>query len=120
MTNIARKVTTYAVEDRSWLRGPFGTGPGENPGVTLDVSTFTIPADGYIRSGTAVSKLPSGLWGPFDAAKTEHGLLFSSLVATNGNVGGAVLVRGDVNSARLPGSPNVAALKTALPLIRFA
>lgn len=121
MTNIAvRKLAPFQSEDRSWLAGSHGTEPGTMPTITLDVSAFPV-GDGYVPSGTAVSKLASGLWGPFDAlaASGEHGILFGSLRNDRGDVAGAALIHGFVYSSKLPGSPDVAALKAAMPLVHF-
>jgi hypothetical protein len=121
MTNISvRKYDAVQSEDRSWLAGPHGTEPGTTPSVTLDVSAFPA-GNGYIPSGTPISKLASGLWGPFDAARTEHGLLFGSLRNDQGDVGGARVIHAFVYASKLPGGTpgNLAALKTALPLVHF-
>ncbi|WP_394620942.1 hypothetical protein JNUCC0626_18160 [Lentzea sp. JNUCC 0626] len=123
MTNISvRRKDPFQSEDRSWLAGPHGTEPGTTPTVTLDVSAFPA-GNGYIRSGTPISKLASGLWGPFDAAAAsgQHGLLFGSLRNDQGDVAGAAVVHAFVYASKLPGGTpaNLAALKTALPLIHF-
>lgn len=116
MTYIGVTSTSYQVENRSWLLGPFGTGPGENPSITLDVSAFTAAThypNGYFPSGLALGRITaSGLYGPYDNAavdgrETAAGLLFSSVKVPNTadttqDVGGALLVRGDVNAAKLP------------------
>lgn len=129
-TYLGRTTTTYQTEKRPWLLGLEGTKPGDNPTVTLDVSAFTAGThypNGYIPSGTVVSRLASGLWGPFDAAAVSatHGILFGSVTIPNladltQDVAGAV-VRNNANVDwnRLPtgGRPTVAALRTALPLI---
>lgn len=132
MTYIGVTSTSFQVERRNWLLGPHGTEPGENPSITVDVSALT-PAthypNGFIPSGTMLSKLASNLWGPFDAAAAsgEHGILFSSLKVPNTadttqDVGGAVVVAGFVDYNKLPtgGRPTVAAARTALPLVNFA
>lgn len=121
MTNISvRQHAAVQSEDRSWLAGPHGTEPGTTPSVTLDVSAFPA-GNGYIPSGTAISQLASGLWGPFDpaAASGEHGILFGSLRNDQGDVGGARVIHAFVYYSKLPatGRPTKAQLKTALPLI---
>lgn len=121
MTNISvRRSAPYTSEDRSWLAGPHGTEPGTTPSVTLDVSAFPV-GDGYVPSGTAISQLADGKWGPFDAAATSgnHGLLFGSLRNDQGDIGGAVVVHAFVYASKLPGTPDIAALKAALPLVHF-
>lgn len=123
-TDISVSRTTYQVENRSWLLSEHGVEPGTTPSATLDVSAFTV-TNGYIPSGTVVSELASGKYGPFDAAAASgrHGILFSSIsVPANGaDVGGAVMVHGFVSYAKLPaGKPALAALKTALPLIHVS
>lgn len=71
MTDITVVSTAYQVEDRSWLLGPHGTGPGDNPGCTLDVSAFTAAdhyPNGYIPSGMPLGVITAtGLYGPYDA-----------------------------------------------------
>ena len=132
MTSIGVTSTSFQVEKRDWLLGPSGVGPGENPTATLDVSAFTAGTyypDGYIPSGTAVSKLVSGLWGVFDsgAASGEHGLTLSAVkvpdpadtakdVAT-----GLVVANAFVDHNKLPagGKPVIATIRTAMPLIHF-
>jgi hypothetical protein len=138
-SDISVTSTAYQVEKRGWLWGPLGTGPGDNPSVTLDITTFTAGThypNGYIPSGTALAKITaSGLWGPYDSAASDGrqtpangaGLLFSSVAAVQPNggarakVGGAIVVRGNVDPNRLPfqsGSGSApAAVRTALPLI---
>jgi hypothetical protein len=121
MTNITvRKNPTYGAENRRWLRGAHGT--DYTPTVTLDVSAFTA-VDGSVPSGTAISKLASGLWGPFDAAAAsgEHGLLFGTLPVDKGDIGGARVIHAVVEYASLPaGKPALSALKAALPHVIFA
>lgn len=124
MTNISvRQSGPFTAEDRSWLWGPHGTEPGTTPSATLKVASFPA-GDGYVPSGTAVSKDADGKWIPFNAAAPsgEHGLTFASVRNDQGDVGTAVLVHGFVKYSALPatGRPTIAALRTALPLIHFS
>jgi len=119
-TDITVRKTDYQVEKRSWLLGPVGTMPGENPSVTLDLAAF--PANrypnGYIPSGTVLGKITAtGLYGPYDdtlanGLETARGLLFSSInvPAATGKVGGALFKRGDVDETKLPWSTGKGAL----------
>ena len=112
-TNIAVTTTAYQVEKRGWLWGPDGTGPGDNPSITLDFSTIGSArrADGYVPSGIVLGRITAtGKYGEFDSGasdgrQTAVGHLFSS-VATPANlatpVGGALVVKGSVDPARLP------------------
>jgi hypothetical protein len=122
-TFLSRTTTTYQSESRPWLLGLEGTKPGDNPTATLDISAFTAGThypNGYIPNGTVVSRLVSGLWGPFDnaAASGEHGILFGSITIPNladltQDAAGALV--------RLPtgGRPTLAQAKTQMPHIRF-
>lgn len=69
MTDISITTTSYQVEDRSWLMGPHGVGPGDNESITLDVSAFTSGThypNGYIKSGEPLARIASsGLYGPY-------------------------------------------------------
>lgn len=80
MTDISMSTTFYQVEDHSWLLGPHGTGPGCNPSITLDISTFTAGThypNGYIPSGTALSKITAsgagdvGKYAPYGGTTDE-------------------------------------------------
>jgi hypothetical protein len=131
-TFLQRRTASYQSESRPWLLGLQGTNPGDNPTVTLDISAFaagTFYPNGYIPNGTCVSRLGSGLWGPFDgaAASGEHGILFGSIVVpdpanTAQDAAGAVVRNGaNVDFNRLPagGRPTLAALRTALPRVQI-
>ena len=132
MSDINVQTTNYQAENRGWLWGTHGTGPGDNPSATLDVSLFTQAThypNGYIPSGTVLGKVTSsGLYGPYDPSATDGredaaGLLFGTLKAT-GRPAGALVVHGFVQASRLPfqsgtGSADSAA-KTALNLIHWS
>ncbi|WP_348239915.1 hypothetical protein, partial [Salmonella enterica] len=78
MTNISvRRSAPYTSDSRAWLASPHGTEPNATPGITVDTALFSAEAkkNGYIPSGTVVSKTAEGVYGPFNAAATEHGLL---------------------------------------------
>lgn len=125
MTDITVTSSSLQAENRSWLRGPSGTGPGENPGITIDAALFT-PAthfpNGYLPSGTVIS--PAG--GPYSGAGASGGILFGALIikTPTSKVGGALLIRGDVRTTRLPFQTGAGSLGTggaaALPLIVFS
>jgi hypothetical protein len=133
MTDISVSTTVSQVEDRQWLASPHGTGPGENPSVTLSVAAFTEAdhyPNGYVPSGTVVAKITaSGLYGPYDPAAVDGtevaaGILYSSLqVKDKAKVGGAIVVHGYVTESKLPLSGVTgeldAAAKVDLSLIKF-
>jgi hypothetical protein len=121
MTDITVRRTDFQAENRSWLLGPDGTRPGDNPSITLDVSKFTAGThypDGFIPSGTVLGKVTAtGKYGPYDAAAVDGRevaaeLLFSSLnVATGATIiGGAGLHKGEVDPVRLPFDSGTGAL----------
>lgn len=132
-TYLNRKTRSYVSDSRNWLLGPSGTGPGDNPSATFDVSAFDaaglVNEHGFIPSGTAVSRQADGLWGPFDAAAVsgEHGLLFSFVVVpdpadlTQDVAGALVRNNANVDYNKLPaaGRPTLAALRTALPRVQI-
>lgn len=133
MTDISVSTTGYQVEDRQWLASPHGTGPGDNPSVTLLVAAFDEAdhyPDGYVPSGCVLGKITaSGLYGPYDPAASDGtevaaGLLFSSLaVKDKVKVGGAIVEHGFVTESKLPldgvtGEIDAAG-KADLPLVKF-
>lgn len=92
MTDISVTTTDYQVEDRSWLLSQWGQGPGENPSVVLDISTFTKAThypNGYIPSGVPLAKITASsdankiTVGPYDDAAVDgratfFGFLFAA------------------------------------------
>ncbi|AXK86592.1 Bacteriophage lambda head decoration protein D [Nocardia farcinica] len=113
MTSISVKtLPTYRGENRSWLQSAHGTDPNANPNVTLDVSLFTQAThypDGFVPSGMVLGKVTAtGLYGPYDNSATDGrevaaGHLYGSLpVEGETKVGGALVVHGFVDAAKLP------------------
>lgn len=111
-TDITVRTTNYQVEKRSWLLGPAGTEPGDNPSITLNLAAFAADRypNGYIPSGTVLGKITAtGLYGPYDNAAADgtevaRGLLFSSVnvPAATGKVGGALFKAGNIDATKLP------------------
>lgn len=112
-TDISVSTTSYQVDNRSWLVSSHGT--EYTPSATFDVSAFTEAThfpNGYLLSGIVVAKLTSGgKYVPYvDAgsggAGTAAGIIFSAVKVTTTDttkdVGGAVLVHGAVDAAKLP------------------
>ena len=130
-TRTGLTTTSFQSPKRDWLLGLHGTEGGMNPSATLDISAFTAGTyypDGYIPSGTAVSRVASGLWGPFDNTVTglEHGLTLGDVTVDANDltqdVATGVLKHGAVAYAKLPagGRPTAADLRTALPMLDVA
>ena len=136
--DVSVRTTSYGAEKRGWLQGDHGTGPGDTPSITLDISTFTAGThypNGYIPSGTVVCKITaSGLFGPYDSGAADGRqtpaagavfLLFNSVPVASGQTRdlNAGFMHGFVESARLPfqsGSGSAAAAgKTAMPLVAW-
>lgn len=108
------KTVSYQSEDRAWLGSAHGTDCTES--ITVTPTAFTRAQhfpNGFIPSGMPVALITSGdksgLYGPYDPAKTNGqqnlaGHLFSAIAVTDGgpNVGAALLWHGAVVIARLP------------------
>ena len=134
MSDITVRRSTFQSENRSWLRGPDGTVPGDNPSIALDVSAFTADhyPNGFIPSGIVLGKITaSGQYGPYDPAasdgtETAAELLFSSVTVNPGStvIGGAGLHKGEVIPSKLPFSTGTgsldAAARTDLKLVNFS
>jgi hypothetical protein len=121
MTDISVTTTDYQVEKRDWLLSMWGSGPGENPSVLLDISTFTAGTHypkGYLPSGIPLGKITAAstgkkiVVGPYDDAaadgrQTAIGFLHSAvkvpnLLDTTKDAGGALVVCGFVSLSKLP------------------
>lgn len=133
MSNISVRRSTFQTEDRSWLLGPDGVGPGDNPSIVLDVSKFAgLYPDGFIPSGTVLGKITAdGKYGPYDPAGTDgtevaSEILFVSVTVPTGVsiVAGAGVHKGEVDPAKLPFQTGKGALddaaRQALFLVRFS
>lgn len=134
MTDITVRRTTFQAENRSWLLGPAGTEPGDNPAVTLDVSKFTAGThypNGFIPSGTVLGKITSGgKYGPYDPTASDGRqsaaeILFGSLTVNGATVlAGAGVHKGEVDPSKLPFPSGTGSLDAAarqqLYLVRFS
>ena len=131
-TDISVKRKTHPSNSRAWLLSSHGTEPGTNPSITLDLALFPneLRVNGVVPSGTVVGKITAtDLYGPYDSTasdgrQTARGLMFD-YARTDGatKVGGALVVHGFVNAARLPFSTGAGALsapaRAALAMIHF-
>lgn len=116
MTDISLTTTSYQSEKRSWLLSQWGTGPGENPNIRLDVSAFTAGThypNGYLLSGIALGIITAtGLYAPYvdansDGTQTCRGFLMSSVKVPNlgdltRDVPGALVCAGFIKLSKLP------------------
>ena len=117
MTDISvSTVGTWQVENRSWLGSAHGTTATET--ITLDLALFAADRypNGFIPSGTAVSKMDTlvngiAVYGPYDPASnvpagsgTAAGHLFNSIPVVNptAKVGAPLFTHGKVRTAKLP------------------
>lgn len=133
MTDISVTTTAYQVEDRSWMLSQWGQGPGENPNIVLDVSTFTAGThypNGYVKSGEPLGKITAnGLYGPYDNAAVDGrevcaGFLHSATKVPNTadttkDVGASLVCAGFIREARLPRAIDSAG-KADLKLCHFS
>lgn len=142
MTDISVGSVAYQVERRSWLLGNHGTGPGDNPSITLDVSAFSAAQhypNGYIPSGIVLARLIASpnKYVPYlessatDGTAVAAGILFGSvkipdLLDLTKDTGGALFVHGFVDVSKLPltsaatlGGFIDAGARTDLKLIHF-
>lgn len=126
--------TETLTADRRWLLSLHGS--DMNKTVTLDLSKFTAgthytaAANGLpnrLKSGLALGKITaSGLYAPYasgasDGTQTLAGLLATETPFNAGStkVGAALLVHGDVDTAKLPVALTVPAAASRTDNIRF-
>jgi hypothetical protein len=125
VTNInVRRHPAVQSDSKAWLASPHGTEPNAMPSVTVDTALFPagVKTNGYIPSGVIVTETATpGIYGPYDAARTKHGVLFQAIDTSHGeqHFGTAVLVHGYVFASKLPGGVPSDAVKATLPLIYF-
>ncbi|MEU9849251.1 head decoration protein [Streptomyces sp. NPDC047985] len=128
--------TETVTADRRWLRNLHGS--GMNATITLDVSKFTsgthyLPATpqqpyAVFKSGLPLGKVTaSGLYAPYKSDATDGTEILTGLLATDTHfnpastkVGGALLVHGDVDIAKLPVALTVPDAASRIDLIHFS
>lgn len=103
---------SFGVDDQSWLGSSHGTDMNEP--ITLDTSAFT-PAthypDGYFKSGIPLSKLASGLYGPYAPDTNE----VQTVTITGSPTGGTfTLTFNGQTTAAIAYNANAAAVQSAL------
>ncbi|PSR63992.1 MULTISPECIES: hypothetical protein [Nocardia] len=120
------KTDIFGQDDQSWLASAEGTDRART--ITLDLSTFT-PAthypEGWMKSGYALKKLGSGLYGLFspgdESAAVIAGHLLTAVKVPAGltKVAGALHWHGAVIVAKLPHTVNAAGQATAKQITYF-
>lgn len=114
---------TFAQDDQSWLASAHGTDAGRT--ITLDISTFAAGdySGGYLKSGWALRKLASGLYGKRTDGDTEGiaGHLLTPVKVSTGatKVGASLLWHGAVLVAKTPNPANAAGQATAKAITYF-
>jgi hypothetical protein len=109
------QVTTYALDDKSWLDSQHGTDSGEP--VTLDLTTFDASqyTNGFIPSGTLLGLITASttggatVVGPYDDTATDgrqtlYGPLYGPVKVNTGSIkaGGTVLRHCFIKENKLP------------------
>ncbi|MEZ7005678.1 head decoration protein [Streptomyces sp. AD55] len=128
--------TETVTADRRWLKNLHGS--GMNTTITLDVTKFTsgthymaaTPQQPYavFKSGLPLAKITaSGLYAPYKSDATDGTEILAGLLATDTHfnpastkVGGALLVHGDVDTAKLPVALTVPDAASRTDLIHFS
>ncbi|WP_260677595.1 head decoration protein [Streptomyces albidoflavus] len=128
--------TETVTADRAWLMNLHGS--GMNTTITLDVTKFTsgthyVAASGPLmpyhrfKSGLPLGRLTaSGLYAPYKADATDGSEVLAGLLATETTfnptttkVGAALLVHGQVKTAKLPVALTVPAAESRTDSIVF-
>ncbi|MEU3656415.1 head decoration protein [Streptomyces sp. NPDC032161] len=128
--------TETVTADRRWLRNLHGS--GMNATITVDITKFAAgthylpgtPQQPYavLKSGLPLGKITaSGLYAPYDSAASDGTEVLAGLLATDTHfnpastkVGGALLVHGDVDIAKLPVALTVPDAASRTDLIHFS
>lgn len=128
--------TETVTADRRWLKNLHGS--GMNATITLDVSKFTVSTHytaatatnpyAVFKSGLPLGKLTaSGLYAPYTSGAADGSQIFAGLLATDTafnpavtKTGGALLVHGDVDTAKLPVALTVPAAASRTDNIHFS
>ncbi|WP_392892360.1 head decoration protein [Streptomyces sp. LN699] len=129
--------TETVTADRRWLRNLHGS--GMNTTITLDVSEVHVRDPHYLaatatnpyavfKGGIPLGKLTaSGLYAPYASGASDGSQILAGLLATDAQfnpavtkVAGALLVHGDVDTAKLPVALTVPAAASRTDLIRFS
>jgi hypothetical protein len=128
--------TETVTADRRWLKNLHGS--GMNATVTLDVTKFTVSTHytaatatnpyAVFKGGIPLGKLTaSGLYAPYTSGASDGSQIFAGLLATDASfnpavtkVGAALLVHGDVDTAKLPVALTVPAAASRTDNIHFS
>ena len=128
--------TETVTADRRWLKNLHGS--GMNTTITLDVSKFTSGTHytaatatnpyAVFKGGIPLGKITSsGLYAPYASGASDGTQVFAGLLATDTafnpavtKVAGALLVHGDVDTAKLPVAFTVPAAASRTDLIHFS
>jgi hypothetical protein len=128
--------TETVTADRRWLKSLHGS--DMNQTITLDVSKFTSGTHytaatatmpyAVFKSGLPLAKVTaSGLYAPYTSGASDGTEVFAGVLATESTfnpastkVAGALLVHGDVDTAKLPVALTVPAAASRTDQIRFS
>lgn len=123
--DLTQTTTTYASDDRTWLRSAHGTDEAIEGTIDCDAIIAALPdvsTGDRVPSGTLLGRqtadgaLSAYNAGAADGTEAFYGILLSSVVVTAGRtVGCPVMIRGTIVEANLPyavdaaGGPDAAA-----------
>lgn len=123
--DLSMRTEAFGADDQSWLGSAHGADATES--ITLDTSAFTAGTHydalgGNFKSGIALTRLGSGLYGPAGAVGDVHGFLWASVRVPNAatiDPSAAMLSHGKVRISRLPVAVTGAAVGGNAGQIRF-